>query len=81
MAVGLGRALNMIRWLPRKSIAERNADTDELIGNSSSMTKLKAKIGRVGNANGSVLIRGESGAGKELVACGPSFKSTHCVRC
>ncbi|MGB1817965.1 MAG: sigma 54-interacting transcriptional regulator, partial [Rubripirellula sp.] len=32
------------------------------------MKKLKAKICRVGNANGSVLIRGESGAGKELVA-------------
>ncbi len=32
------------------------------------MTKLNAKIQRVGNANGSVLIRGESGTGKELVA-------------
>ena len=69
LAVGLGRAFEHDSLVAeKKSIAERNADTDELIGNSSSMTKLKAKIGRVGNANGSVLIRGESGAGKELVA-------------
>ena len=69
LAVGLGRAFEHDSLLAeKKSIADRNADTDELIGTSQSMTKLKAKIRRVGNANGSVLIRGESGAGKELVA-------------
>ncbi|SMP47184.1 Transcriptional regulator containing GAF, AAA-type ATPase, and DNA-binding Fis domains [Neorhodopirellula lusitana] len=49
-------------------IANRNADQGELIGNSKVMVKLKERIQRVGKASGSVLIRGESGAGKELVA-------------
>lgn len=51
-----------------KRIANRNADQDELIGDSKVMLKLKERIQRVGKASGSVLIRGESGAGKELVA-------------
>jgi len=69
LAVGLGRAFERGSLLAEKQrIAARNADTDELIGQSASMNKLKAKIRRVGNASGSVLIRGESGAGKELVA-------------
>src|SRR5690606_29418724 len=41
---------------------------DELIGDSKPMQELKKKIARVGAASGCVLIRGESGAGKELVA-------------
>lgn len=41
---------------------------DELIGESPAMLDLKGKIGRLGRATGCVLIRGESGAGKELVA-------------
>ncbi|HUY91029.1 MAG TPA: sigma 54-interacting transcriptional regulator [Pirellulales bacterium] len=41
---------------------------DELIGESPAMLDLKAKIGRLSRATGCVLIRGESGAGKELVA-------------
>lgn len=49
-------------------LAESNAHGDELIGQSRPMLKLKERIGRVGKANGSVLIRGESGTGKELVA-------------
>lgn len=49
-------------------IADRNADQGELIGDSKIMAKLKERIQRVGKASGSVLIRGESGAGKELVA-------------
>ncbi|MGI9472289.1 MAG: sigma 54-interacting transcriptional regulator, partial [Rubripirellula sp.] len=69
LAVGLTRAFeNDSLRAEKRRIADRNAETDELIGASSAMTKLKAKIQRVGKANGSVLIRGESGAGKELVA-------------
>lgn len=49
-------------------IANRNADQGELIGDSKIMLKLKERIQRIGRASGSVLIRGESGAGKELVA-------------
>ena len=41
---------------------------DELIGESRVMLDLKNKIDRVSKAPGAVLLRGESGAGKELVA-------------
>ena len=41
---------------------------DELKGESPKMLELKSKITRVAKASGCVLIRGESGAGKELVA-------------
>ena len=43
-------------------------DFDELIGKSAPMQKLKSRIARVARATGCVLIRGESGSGKELVA-------------
>lgn len=52
----------------RSHYADRNAETSELIGASPVMTKLQERIGRVARASGSVLIRGESGSGKELVA-------------
>ncbi len=69
LAVGMTRAFetDSLRAEKRR-IADRNAETDELLGSSATMIKLNAKIQRVGNANGSVLIRGESGVGKELVA-------------
>ena len=41
---------------------------DELIGQSTPMVDLKNKIAKVSAAPGCVLVRGESGAGKELVA-------------
>ncbi|TWU22701.1 sigma 54-interacting transcriptional regulator [Bythopirellula polymerisocia] len=41
---------------------------DELVGESRVMQELQTKIQRVGAAPGCVLIRGESGSGKELVA-------------
>ena len=47
---------------------DKNAITDDLIGNHVAMEQLKHRIGRVGPAGGCVLIRGESGSGKELVA-------------
>ncbi len=49
-------------------LADRNADFQEIIGRSPPIERLKAKIARVGPAAGCVLIRGESGVGKELVA-------------
>ncbi len=52
----------------RNRIADRNADSDELIGESEVMQRLKNRLARVSRASGAVLIRGESGAGKELVA-------------
>ncbi len=41
---------------------------DEMIGESKAMQQLKGKIARVSAAPGCVLVRGESGSGKELVA-------------
>lgn len=49
-------------------LKNRTAEFDELIGSSPVMTELKEKIVRVARASGSILIRGESGSGKELVA-------------
>ncbi len=48
--------------------ADRNGESGQIIGNSAPIRRLKEKISRVGRASGSVLIRGESGVGKELVA-------------
>ncbi|MBX3411725.1 MAG: sigma 54-interacting transcriptional regulator [Pirellulales bacterium] len=49
-------------------LKEKSAGFGELIGESPPMLELKSKIGRLGRATGCVLVRGESGAGKELVA-------------
>jgi Nif-specific regulatory protein len=69
LAVGLKRAFEHGSLTAEKRrIADRNAETDELLGASKVMVKLKSKIQRVGLARGSVLVRGESGTGKELVA-------------
>jgi Nif-specific regulatory protein len=69
LAVGLDRAIkNDTLRIEAKQIAQRNADTDDLIGESNVMLQLKERIGRIAQANGCVLIRGESGCGKELVA-------------
>ena len=50
------------------SLVQKSAAFDEMKGESPKMLELKSKIGRVAKASGSVLVRGESGAGKELVA-------------
>ncbi len=49
-------------------LVDRSAEFGELLGESAVMQELKEKIARVAGASGSVLIRGESGSGKELVA-------------
>lgn len=49
-------------------LKSRTAEFDELLGGSVAMTELKEKIVRIARASGSILIRGESGSGKELVA-------------
>ncbi|MFN0016773.1 MAG: sigma 54-interacting transcriptional regulator [Pirellulaceae bacterium] len=51
-----------------RRLVDKNAVLDELVGESKPMTDLKSKIIRVARATGCVLIRGESGVGKELVA-------------
>jgi len=49
-------------------LASAAADSNELIGDSEPMKTLKSKIARVAKATGCVLVRGESGSGKELVS-------------
>ncbi len=49
-------------------LAAASGDSSELIGDSEPMLNLKSKIKRIAKATGCVLVRGESGAGKELVA-------------
>lgn len=49
-------------------LVQRSADFQELIGQSPEMKLLKDRIARVAKASGCVLIRGESGVGKELVS-------------
>ncbi len=49
-------------------LVAKSADFDELIGESEPMQRLKRKIAKIARATGCVLIRGESGSGKELVA-------------
>jgi two-component system response regulator HydG len=69
LAVSLARAME---WRSLRQNFDRLVAAapgyDGLIGESSPMLELKSKIARVATARGSVLIRGESGAGKELVA-------------
>ena len=69
LIISLSRALEMNRLqLSLSRLVQQNPGYDELIGESEPMLELKSKITRVSNASGAVLIRGESGAGKELVA-------------
>lgn len=49
-------------------LVEQSPGYGELVGESAAMKELKAKISRLACATGCVLIRGESGVGKELVA-------------
>lgn len=77
LAVATGRLLgaaidraqqNDNREAAHRRIADRHADSGEIVGESAPIRRLKEKIARIGKAQGSVLIRGESGVGKELVA-------------
>lgn len=59
---------NDLLRVERQRLAVRNAEGDQLLGNCPAMLRLKERIERLARASGSVLIRGESGCGKELVA-------------
>ena len=51
-----------------KRLVAQSADHSELVGDSAAMLELKQRIDRVARTNGCVLVSGESGSGKELVA-------------
>jgi len=57
------RAVRVTDFLNRESVARR-----EIIGKSPAISRLKDLIQRVGRTNATVMISGENGTGKELVA-------------
>lgn len=63
LAAGLARAEN-----ENQSLRDQLQIETELVGDSDSIRKLREKILRVAPTGATVLIRGESGVGKELVA-------------
>ena len=69
MAIALVRARELTSLqTDYQQLVEKSPGYSELIGESPPMRELKAKITRVAKAPGCVLVRGESGSGKELVA-------------
>jgi two-component system, NtrC family, response regulator HydG len=68
-------------------LIDKSSAFGELIGDCPQMGELKSKIGRLARASGCVLVRGESGCGKELVARAIHKSSTRadrpmlCVNC
>jgi two-component system, NtrC family, response regulator HydG len=69
MTVALVRARReVVLQVEQERLADKAAVSNELIGDSRPMQELKSRIARVARATGCVLIRGESGVGKELVA-------------
>ncbi len=69
MALALKRALEFTSLKTNFSrLVQSSPGYEGLIGESAPMQALKSKITRVSRASGCVLVRGESGAGKELVA-------------
>src|SRR5436305_3976596 len=89
--LAINRALEKIvlskqNFALRRDAATRNS-LDNIIGSSSAMEKLKQTVRTVASTASTVLIHGESGAGKELVAravhvCSPratdAFVSVNC---
>jgi two-component system response regulator HydG len=63
LAQGLARVEN-----ENQTLREQLRVETELVGESPSMVRLRDKIGRISPTGATVLIRGESGVGKELVA-------------
>lgn len=70
LAVGLARVQDENQTLRQQLEIE-----SELVGESPSMEKLRSNIARIAPTDATVLIRGESGVGKELVARAIHFGS------
>ena len=69
LVVALNRARQeALLKVDHRRMADKAAVFDELLGDSKPMQDLKNRLARVARATGCVLIRGESGVGKELVA-------------
>lgn len=69
LAVALARARRQATLAAdHQRLVVSSAASNELLGESEPMKKLNETIGRVAQATGCVLVRGESGSGKELVS-------------
>ncbi len=69
MTVALIRARReTVLQVEQQRLADKSGISNEFLGNSRAVLDLKSRIGRVARATGCVLVRGESGSGKELVA-------------
>lgn len=69
MALGLARAnRHAVLEADHQRLVSAAGDSDEILGESKPIQQLKSKIQKISRATGVVLVRGESGAGKELVA-------------
>ncbi len=69
LGVALARSHRQARLeADHNRVVASNAAFDEILGDSTVMEELKLKIQRLASASGAVLISGESGSGKELVA-------------
>ncbi len=64
----IGKAKAAIMSQPQGAIVENNTAVEGMIGSSTVMKALYAKIHKVAPTNATVLINGETGTGKELVA-------------
>ncbi len=65
-------------WSLRKQLAERDSLEGKIIGRSPAMQNLRALIANVADTSANVLIEGETGTGKELVArCLHDFSRRH----
>ena len=60
--------LSRENFLLRREVSARLSTLDELVGDSDAMDKLRRVLQRVGPTPSTVLLQGESGAGKEVVA-------------
>ncbi len=83
-AVAVAKQLGIItsQMLRTTTLVEENVNLreqlrveSELVGDSQPMKDIHEQIGRVADTNATVLIRGESGSGKELVARAIHFSS------
>lgn len=80
LRVMLAMAMPFLAQLRRATAAAPVAATDELLGDSPAMHRVRELVRRVGPSDLSVLVLGGSGTGKELVARAVHAASARCAR-
>jgi len=63
-----------------KTALQQKAGAKDILGNSTGIQELRKKISAVALSSASVLLIGETGTGKELVARGIHFESARCEK-